>query len=87
LPRHDARRDLPDRVIDYMESKVCCNPPEPFLLGGRIIGELGITRSDFYIAVGQMLGYRIGEYREGRRRYYFLLDMVNDYIERIRGRP
>ena len=66
-----------------METKLCCEPPEPFLLAGSIIKEMNINKSSFYIGIGQIIGYRIGEYREGKRRYYYLLDMVQRYRERI----
>ena len=87
MARSQIDQNQTKEIIKYMESKICCNPPEPFLLGGRIMNDLRINKSDFYIAIGQLLGYRIGEYREGRRKYYFLFDMVNNYKERIREKP
>jgi len=46
-----------------------------------MIQELEVKSSDFYLAMGHVIGYRVGEYREGKKKYYYLLDMVYRYQE------
>jgi hypothetical protein len=67
------------QIIDYLELKLQSDPPQPFILAGTIIQDLDLPKSDFYIAIGQILGYRVGEYREGKRKYYYLMDLVRKY--------
>ena len=45
--------------------------------------ELNLPKTEFYIGVGLILGYRIDEYVEGKKRYYYLSDMVREYREKI----
>ena len=81
MKHNHQTRKLSEEIIRYMESKVCCEPPEPFLLAGRIIRDMQIRPSDFYLAMGHVIGYRVGEYREGKKKYYYLLEMISRYQE------
>lgn len=44
--------------------------------------DLNLNKSDFFIGVGSSIGIKIGEHNEGKKRYYYLLEMVNDYREK-----
>lgn len=79
MGKNHFTRGTSEEILQYMEFKLCCEPPEPFILAGRIIQDLSLKPSDFYLAIGQVLGYRIGEYREGKKKYYYLLEMVHNY--------
>jgi len=79
------RCNVAEAIIEYMEGMLFHSPPEPFILAGTLVKELPFRKSDIYLALGQLMGVRIGEYREGKKKYYYILDMViahRDYLKR-----
>jgi hypothetical protein len=74
------------QVLDLLERKVCCDPPEPVVTGGAIQRELAIGKQELYMAIGQLMDYnRVGVIVEGKKRYYFLMEMVEAVRERTRS--
>ena len=75
-------RAVSERIVQYLDSQICTDPPRPFILAGQIINDLEITKSEFYLGAGLILGYRIEEHVEGKKRYFYLTDIVRDYREK-----
>ena len=73
-----------ETILRYMEAKLCANPPEPFILAGRMVKDLKMRRSDLYVALGQLIGTHLWEYREGKKKYYYLLEMVRNHRVHIK---
>ena len=79
-------QELSRLIIEYLESRIFHDPPEPFVLAGRIMRDVGMLKSEFYIGIGRLIGFSVGEYVEGKKRYYYLLEMVKDYRDKKKGR-
>ena len=77
--KNSHERLVSEKIIQYLESRICADPPKPFILAGEIIKDLEITKSEFYLGAGLILGYRIDEHIEGNKRYFYLTDIVGDY--------
>ena len=75
--------ELRVKIMKYLESNVTRKPPRPFILAGEMIKELGVRPSEFYTAMGGLVGSRVGEHREGTKRYYYLLKMATDYCDKL----
>jgi hypothetical protein len=73
-------------ISEYLESRLYVDPPEPFILAGKIMKDLELKKSEFYIGIGRLIGFKVGEYAEGKKRYYYLLELVQDYRDRHKGR-
>jgi hypothetical protein len=82
MNRHQRKRDVSTQIVDYLESRVCSEPSKPFILAGEMIKDLNLSKSEFYIGIGLVLGYRIEEHIEGKKRYYYLSEMVKDFREK-----
>ena len=78
MVKKDAQ-DISRQIVEYLEGKVLSDPPEPFILAGKIMRDLSLNKSEFYIGVGRLIGFKVGEYAEGKKRYYYLLEMVQQY--------
>ena len=79
-------KEVGRQVLDLLERKVCCDSPEPVVAGGTIQRELAIGKQEFYMAIGQLMDYnRVGVVVEGKKRYYFLMEMVEAVRERTRS--
>ena len=52
--------------------------------GGRMMADLNLKKSEFYIGIGRLMGFQVGEYAEGKKRYYYLLEMVHDHREKLK---
>lgn len=76
----------PSLILKFMEDCLLHNPPEPFILAGRLERELGLSRTDLYVGIGQLLGTHLGVYKEGKRKYYYLLEMVRMYRDALKGK-
>ena len=80
------RNPVVKAIIEAMERNICQNPPEPFVLAGKLIKELDVKEKDFFIAVGQLLDVRLSEIKDGKKRYYYLSEMVVLERESIKKR-
>ena len=70
----------------YDEAKLFEEPPKPFILAGTIMRDLELKKSEFYMGIGRLIGFKVGEHVEGKKRYYFLLEPVQLYRDRHKGR-
>jgi hypothetical protein len=79
-------QELSKQISEYLESKIFQEPPEPFVLAGTIMRDLELKKSEFYIGIGRLIGFKVGEHVEGKKRYYYLLELVQNYRDSHRGR-
>ncbi len=68
-------------ILSYLDKNTRREVPRPFINAGTIMHDLGMPKSRFYMAITPMLGYKIGSVVDGRRRYYYLMEMVEFYRE------
>ena len=79
-------QEISKSISDYLEGKLYEEPPKPFVLAGTIMRDLELKKSEFYMGIGRLIGFRVGEYVEGKKRYYFLLELVQLYRDKHKGR-
>ena len=79
-------QDISKRISQYLEAKLFEEPPKPFILAGTIMRDLELKKSEFYMGIGRLIGFKVGEHVEGKKRYYFLLEPVQLYRDRHKGR-
>lgn len=79
-------QEISKKISEYLEAKLYEEPPQPFVLAGTIMRDLELKKSEFYMGIGRLIGFKVGEYSEGKKRYYYLLELVQSYRERHRGR-
>ena len=79
-------QEISKEISEYLEAKVFKDPPEPFILSGTIMKDLSLTKSQFYTGIGRLIGFKVGEYAEGKKRYYYLLELVQSYRDQHKGR-
>jgi len=72
-------------ILEHLESLMFREPPVPFALAGAIMRDLQLSKSDFFLGMGRLSDKKVGEYIEGKRRYYFLLEPIQTFRERHRG--
>ena len=77
----ERAREISKQIIGYLEERIQADPPEPFVLAGRIMRDLSLNRNDFYMIMGRLIGFKVGEYQVGKNRFYYLLEMVHMYRE------
>ena len=68
------------RIHDYLDNRTCGEPSCPFIVGGTIIRDLDLTKAEFFMGIAYLIDYnRVGTVIEGRKKYYYLLGMVERY--------
>ena len=68
------------RILEYLDDSTCGEPPFPFVVGGTIIRDLGLTKAEFFMGIAYLIDYnRIGIVIEGRKKYYYVKGMVERY--------
>lgn len=76
------------RILDYLDNRTCGEPSCPFIVGGTIRTDLGLTKAEFYMGIVQLIDYnRVGTVIEGRKKYYYLQGMVERYRDGRNGNP
>ena len=76
-----------NKILDYLDDSTCSEPPRPFVVGGTIIRELGLTKAEFFMGIAYLIDYnRIGIIIEGRKKYYCVKGMVERYREWRNGK-
>ncbi len=66
-------------IVQCLRDGLLCNPPVPFMTAGTIMKKLKMPKSNFYLAVSQLMGGQVGEVTEGKKRCYYLMAMVHAF--------
>jgi hypothetical protein len=79
-------QEISKSISDYLEGRLYDEPPQPFVLAGTIMRDLELKKSEFYMGIGRLIGFKVGEYVEGKKRYYYLLELVQLYRDKHKSR-
>lgn len=79
----DGIRSIGTEILKYMVTETCKDPPNPFILEGKMVEGLGIKKNEFFLGISQLIEYnKIYQVSEGKKRYYYVSEMVLDYREK-----
>ena len=76
------------RILDYLDTRTCDEPSCPFVVGGTIRTDLGLSKAEFFMGIAHLIDYnRVGTVTEGRKRCYYLQGMAERYRDWRNGDP
>ena len=79
----DRIRSIGTEIYRYLVQETCKDPPNPFVLEGKMIERLNMKKNEFFLGISQLIEYdKIRQVTEGKRRYYYVSEMVLDFRDK-----
>jgi hypothetical protein len=83
MPSRITNSEAARMIVECLVSFLLREPPVPMVLAGTIMRETGIRPAQFHQVMGNLIEKRrVVEFIEGKKRYYFLREMVVAWRER-----
>lgn len=79
----DRIRSIGTEIYSYLVQETCKDPPNPFVLEGKMVEGLDMKKNEFFLGISQLIEYdKICQVSEGKKRYYYVSEMVLDYRDK-----